>query len=245
MSESYPSKRARLDDAPNPQDYKSVIGGMLAHLPQIIHNFQQEAAKQHISMQTKDLEIEVRIGMLVQQGKRLHPRDQQRVAMSVDPLLKSRYNAEFKAGIDETLYQALKSKLTTGFSITREPVTTVYITERNERYTRTASGQGGGTYAYTPIDKKDKVFLQDFGLSSHDYDLRVTVNRELKADNTAPLPHLAYVTERRKKRISYVHKFNNLWKIDVTEVTCPSSSSSASLEVHRDIELEFELQAHV
>ncbi len=99
------------------------------------------------------------------------------------------------------------------------------------------------------IENKTKFLRCDLALLSHHYDIRIDAAREVP--HTQPSgdggfnPNVWHI-ERLKQRVSYQAPRRGkpgqdegpLWKLDLTEV---ETSAQDTLEVTRDMEIEFEM----
>lgn len=229
MSEQ-PSKRSRVDD-PTPS-YADIIYSVFINM----HN--------HLPLHynPKEIELEIRFGILTVGSKRIFPRNSLRKGFIFDEAQRKANNMMYKAGVDETYAKNFKSKLPREkFEAKILPVQRLLIKDR-ERAEFINDKQ-------VSKERKEKIFTIDVSLPSHDYDLRVSCSQELPQDVTSSADPNSpdWEMERIKKRTSFTSHDPGLsiWKIDYTEVaTTYLNSHPKAGEKEYEYEIELELNVH-
>lgn len=226
------AKRARVEV--DPMNFRISLSSLVGNVPAILKNLEGQGT----TVSSEDVEVEIRLGMLVSNDRRLHSRDQLQRGHIVDPTRKSEFSVEFKSGVDLYVAKKIKERFQlAGFQATAPVNTTLYCSDRGERFSKNADDQ------FVTVDKKDRLVNYDVGLSSHDYDIRISIAREVKNSSNVAIPSADWTIQRVKRRICYTHAKNSHWKVDLTEVTSQPRSITTLEASEREIELEFELQS--
>ena len=213
-------------------------------LCQALHNIPPLAAQFH--NEKASLEIEVRIGMLVEGNRRLHPQLHQTQSCLVyeqDAQRKGGYS--FRSGIDEEILERLKRSFALeNFKEIKQPVQVLHSDDRGNRWEVKDSGQ-----AVLFPEKKDRFSRLDVALLAHGYDIRIDAAMETPVDTRLETVDTSRWTMKRiKKRSTFKIDPRAFWHIDVTIVeSIPSESPSGggeglSSSGEKNIEIEFELE---
>eukprot|EP01039_Chlorochromonas_danica_P002294 gene2294-2513_t len=241
------AKKSRTEAAApsQPPNYAFTIASIVGNLPAILEEVENErskSAKLLLPLEINEVELEIRVGMLISEQKRLHSRDQRRLSHMVDPSRKNGLGVEFVSGIDEILAKKIKEKFPKmGFTASPPTTTTILCTPSGERYSA-----NGGNKGYSLADRKEKLKNFDLGMSSHDYDIRISLSSEKKSEDSDmfAVPYVNWDVQRKKKRTTFVHQSHSFWQVDLTEVVSQYKDPTLQMERgnEKEIELEFELR---
>ncbi len=193
------------------------------------------------------VEVEVRVGMLVTQGRRFTPQLLLTEQRAIQVAEGSRAGMEFKAGVDEChLHDVKKDLAEHGYEGSEQPVSRLRVNGIGQRW------EIGPNGAILSTESKKKFFQSDLALLCHEYDIRVNSAMETQKpasgseSNDAVSDAMSWNQERLKRRISYRSK-KSPWRVDLTDVEIthrqPSSQGQYVLTSTRELELEVELDA--
>lgn len=204
-------------------------------LAQTLHEMRAAMLTKNIPDLTK-LEVEMRVGMLVDRNRRWkshHP--------SGGAVVANDKTVTFKSGIDDIIADRLKGILTMeGYNETVLKPERLRFNEAGD-IRRVVDDAGN---AIGMAEAKDKFLRRDIACLGHNYDIRLDVASELPIQTAAPSSSEASVVwhvERLKRRVRY-SMAERAWQIDVTEVeTTKLVGAEASRVATPTIELEFEL----
>ncbi|KAJ1437678.1 mRNA capping enzyme, catalytic domain-containing protein [Ochromonadaceae sp. CCMP2298] len=224
------AKKPKLTDGAN---YFDTIANNL-------FSIQKDLRANYTDSELGSIEVEARIGMIVQSYRRWKSRRGAKSIAVTDP--RKDALCSFKAGIEPIFARQLQAKLVpTIFKASPQPLEVVRLDDHGHRWVKGAKGQ-------VSIETKQSLAQINMGLLAHDYDVRINVASEKPAamagsDGIAtedPVNFDAWVMERRKKRTSYVLvKEKPLWRLDYTEVEVLQRVGDG--RVKKEVELEFEL----
>ena len=208
------------------------------------------------SLDVKEVEVEVRVGMLVFKRERRWKETMEHLThpcvLSPSPELKTSLDLEFTSGVDEVYAEHLKHVLSEkGFVGTSEAVQRLRLDGSGKRWQINSAG-----LAVSQVESKVRFYRNDLALLSHEYDVRIDGASEREASKSMTEKEArqledSWTQERQKKRIAYRHKDHPAWKIDLTEVEVfirhgggkGGKSSGGGGETRLELELEFELES--
>jgi hypothetical protein len=201
------------------------------------------------------VEVEVRLGMILQGGCRWHDQTPSDAVAIFDDERRVQQRLEFCAGVDKIfLIQHLQSKILTernDFKQVTQPMQRMRSISSALRW-EVITDKDGSTRIQIP-ESKERFFRWNLGLLSHEYDLRIdgAVERQVGPHNARYMDSIDYerdwTQERIKHRSTYSSRRYPYWKIDVTEVhsinrlkapSRPALDSSPSIDYEFEIELE-------
>ncbi len=231
----------------------------------------QGGSKPPEDWKAEEIEIEVRLGMIVTGSRRLYGRyEKNKSVLSTGENFRKDAKAIFQAGIDESFARQLRHRLLTStkeFISQVQPTEIVYCSasntgKGNKRYLLIEDNREEGKKIFKEEEKSRMLDLQ-LAMLSFDYDLRICGAKERSRDteitvldgNNQTIEGERFVCDRTrtKKRITFYRKFAaRLWRIDFTEViTTPltdsddnygSSSHSGGTGSNKHGEIEYELE---
>jgi hypothetical protein len=189
------------------------------------------------------VEVEVRVGMMIESQRRLHPQHNQPVGcLTYFPQQgTAREYDEFKSGIDEELVDRLKrSLLHEHFKETKQPLQVLHMDGTGNRFELRDN-----RVVHTP-EKKTRFARVDFALLAHAYDIRIDAAVEAPIDEKViKIDANKWLTKRIKKRSTFKLDNRFMWKVDLTEVETvanPSLPREQRGSEIKEVELEFELE---
>jgi hypothetical protein len=228
----------------------------------------QEGAKPPDDWHAEEMEIEIRLGMIVTGSRRFYQRSEKNKAqLALGEDFRKQGNAVFQAGIDESFARRLRHRLQTStkdFVAIPQPTEIVYCNasnqpgQQNKRYLL-IENENENRKVFREEEKSRKFDLQ-LAMLPYDYDLRIcgakekTREREIIVENdskfTTDNEPFNCDRTRTKKRITFYRKNKaRLWRIDFTEViTTPlnhvngNGSSSGGQDGSKSGEVEYELE---
>lgn len=127
------------------------------------------------------LEVEVRVGMLVDGPRRMHPQLHQQKSCLVYEFDESKRGAagyEFKSGIDEDMVERLKRSFQNEkFKETKQPLQTLHVDDAGNRW----EVRDKNEIVHLP-ERKSRLTRLDFALLAHNYDVRIDTAVESALD---------------------------------------------------------------
>lgn len=231
-----------------------------------LYEVHKDLSKNYKGSALELIEIEIRIGMIIEGCRRWKGRTHNKCVAVVDP--RANPSLRFRAGIDHIFARKLRTKLNAPmFQSTVEPLQIMRCDQSDNRWTVNNEGE------LLAAEKKTALDQINLAMVAHDYDIRINVATETPAPATdvkdaavisaalnPPVNRAAWCVERRKRRTNYNcvdAKANmGMWRVDYTEVDIitrpvgagagPSNgSNNASSKSKKEIELEFELHRAV
>lgn len=218
----------------------------------------------------KNLELEMRLGMVSQPSRRWLSRGKQKRAHSIGDQQRKDHLLNFKAGVDEYHANQVKENLIhAGFVATTLPVQTLHCSPGYRYEILPSENKYSHGRPRVLIEAKDRLYTQDVALLAHDYDIRFGLAQERKIE-TPPsgFDPDAWDMQRVKKRTEYKHaqsaRHSQLastmkqslpacpWRVDYTELqvrrrgndTGGSSNGGGTID-SKEFEVEVELDAKV
>mmetsp|Transcript_13537 Transcript_13537/g.20314 ORF Transcript_13537/g.20314 Transcript_13537/m.20314 type:complete len:704 (+) Transcript_13537:1725-3836(+) len=189
----------------------------------------------------KEVEVEVRIGMIVCGPRRWKTKGAGRDVTVVDETFRTANGLAFKSGVDPTFETKLKKKLASSnlYNTTKQPL---QILRSDNNKNRWEVDDNGNLKTFSE-EKKERFVRSDIALLSFDYDARLdgATEKKVPSENTTNITSTnTWTQERRKDRTTYTSTDANFpWKIDFTRVETKANMPGAVVE--NEIELEFEL----
>jgi len=225
-------------------------------LANTLYGVQKDIRKNYKDEDMGFMEIEVRIGMVIENYRRWKYRCSTKSVAIVDPRKHS--HMRFKAGVDHIFARKLKSKLAERmFRPSPQPLQIMRMNEHDQRWTVDSRG------TFLSAETKQALEQTNLALLAHEYDIRINVATEkpiVIAGEGGVNPEEAamqinsivdydnWLVERRKKRTSYTCVETPMWRVDYTEVDCLygsagiNDSSTSNNKTVKEVELEFELE---
>ena len=243
-----PSKKARMEES-KPQVVGMPFGQCLF---QVLLHMSEEALKV-ATTSGGGLEIEIRVGMIVQNGKRLKA---QITAQEPKVLVfEGGPGMRFVPGVDEPFLEDMKKALIEkGFKGTALPPQRIVCDKKGNRMEVEAHGPIGAGKAI--VERKELIYRKDLALLSHGYDIRMDAAFERPLAGSMSKEDVASISAdeksftqiRLKKRTQYKLEGSSpasLWKIDITEVEVTHCAAKGNANVFtRELEVELELEEH-
>jgi hypothetical protein len=206
-----------------------------------LHDMRHAIKAKPISSDPSKLEIEMRVGMIIDGSRRWKSHKPTGGGVIPDE------RVNFKSGIDEILTERIKTILkATGFRSLVESPQRVRIDHTGSlRCTVDSHGQETGY-----METKDKFLRCNIACLAHNYDMRIDVASEIESvggSNSLTEPRPIWNKERLKKRIKYRREQNptqpqrSYWMVDLTEVTTTDLIGSNIGKSVTTMELEFEM----
>lgn len=223
------SKRARTED----------FFDLFSSLCNIIHGIPELVAKHQLSSGSV-IEVETRIGMLVEGGRRMYHQVHQPLGCRIfDDLNRGSYSGyEFQPGVDEELVERIRKSLGERCRETRQ-MQVLYIDQFRNRWEMTDDSKVSSL-----PEKKSHIYRADLALLGHSYDIRVDVAIESVESDAKKINPEKWILKRIKKRSTFKAE-QAYWRVDLTEVQSisnPTTGSSRPESEVKEIELEFELE---
>eukprot|EP01038_Epipyxis_sp_PR26KG_P009328 gene9328-12570_t len=186
---------------------------------------------------TDNLEIEVRIGMMIDGNKRWKGRTHHDAALIVGSDDRRTTSLSFKSGVDSVFAKQLRAKLSNNnyFTMTENPIQILRNDHQNNRWEVEMNSDETNS-SIIMMENKQKITRSDIALLAFDYDIRIDsaieTNMNNNNNNNYVINTSQWIQERRKHRKTYIakpesgilkfHKNNpviqSCWKIDFTEV---------------------------
>lgn len=210
---------------------------LFSTLCNVVHGIPELVERQRVSAGS-EIEVEVRVGMLVEGGRRMyHQVHQPLVCRIFDDLNRGYAGYEFKPGIDEDTVDRIRKSLGERCKETKL-LQVQYIDQNRNRWEMSDDS----TITSIP-EKKTHCYRADLALLGHAYDIRVDVAVESVEDVARKINPEKWVLKRIKKRSTF-RADKAFWRVDITEVESVSNTSSGIQQGSeaKEVELEFELE---
>eukprot|EP00639_Heterosigma_akashiwo_P030220 CAMPEP_0194662312 /NCGR_PEP_ID=MMETSP0295-20121207/119_1 /TAXON_ID=39354 /ORGANISM="Heterosigma akashiwo, Strain CCMP2393" /LENGTH=250 /DNA_ID=CAMNT_0039543495 /DNA_START=80 /DNA_END=829 /DNA_ORIENTATION=- len=227
VSEAPPSKRARFEQACD-MDPLKAIENFCEQVQQKLSEYPPE--------QKDKIEVEARLGLIINDGMRATPRILQKGTTVLYGEMMRTANYRFVSGVDPSTFYKMVPKISKSFRLKGQPANlqeTVFNMSNGIRVKWDSRHKRGLS------EQKTRIAECNFLLPSCPFDFRITVSMEQPGEMVASPPS-DWQQKRIKNRTSLSLE-GNPWRVDITDVEAEDMMAlgRGKVAVH---EVEFEVQ---